>query len=72
LRALKASNETAIAGFKASEKEMTDLISELRTLKNEWKPENRSRFNAGGQKIDGIDMNRVREIIDKNKSKKKQ
>jgi hypothetical protein len=60
--------ETAMADFKAKETEIVALIGELRSLKNEWKPAARSNTSGGKNNVDGIDIERVREIINiKNK-----
>lgn len=68
LKNAKNDADKAIADFKAKETEATNLIAELRALKNTWKPEARS--NTGGVKTTtGVDMGRAREILDKHKAK---
>jgi ATP-dependent Clp protease protease subunit len=42
------------------------LVTELRNLKNSWKPENRGKGGANN-KVDGIDLDRVKEIVELNK-----
>ena len=48
--------------------EATEIISELKALKNDWKPAGRSKFSSV-DKVGDIDLGRVKEII-ANKSKK--
>jgi len=64
--AAKAEAETARTSFAAKEAEAVALVTELRALKNEWKPENRG--NGGTPEIiGGIDFGKIKESIDKSK-----
>jgi predicted nucleic acid-binding Zn-ribbon protein len=63
-----AESETASVAFAKKEKEASDLITELRNLKNTWKPEGRASGDGGQNKVDGIDLDRVKEIIKNSKS----
>jgi ATP-dependent Clp protease protease subunit len=68
LKGAKATADQAIVDFKAKETEITNLVTELREIKNKWKPEARS--NTQGVKIvEGVDTARAREILDKHKAK---
>jgi ATP-dependent Clp protease protease subunit len=60
---------TAEASFKAKEAMAMSLVDELSKLKNEWKPDTRTRFGSV-DKVGEIDLNQVREIVAKIKSKK--
>jgi len=60
--------ETEKVAFAKKEKEASDLITELRNLKNSWKPEGRASGEGGQNKVDGIDLDRVKEIIKNSKS----
>lgn len=44
------------------------LVTELQSLKNSWKPSGRTKFGST-DKVGSIDLNRVKEIMDKNKEK---
>lgn len=63
LKTKNAATETALVDLKAAETEMISLVTELRGLKNSWKPAARTTGDGGTNKVDGIDMNRVMEII---------
>ena len=67
VQSLKASNASALATEKAALKVKTEqvvaLATDLQNLKNAWKPAART---TGGvtEKVDGVDLNRVQEILD--------
>jgi|WetSurMetagenome_2_1015567.scaffolds.fasta_scaffold23034_5 ATP-dependent protease ClpP protease subunit len=67
-KASMAEVETAKTSFVAKEAEAMALVAELQTLKNEWKPENRS---TGGItiKVGDIDLSKVSEMIKTKNSK---
>ena len=50
-------------------REASDLVNELSTLKNKWEPAGRSKTEGGKNKVDGVDLDRVKEIIAKQKDK---
>jgi ATP-dependent protease ClpP protease subunit len=52
------------ASFKVQEAEAKSLIDELSKLKNEWKPDTRTRFGTA-DKAGDIDLNRTREMLKK-------
>jgi ATP-dependent Clp protease protease subunit len=52
----------AEASFKAKETEAKGLITELQNLKNQWKPEGRTKFSSA-EKIGEINLNEVREFM---------
>jgi ATP-dependent protease ClpP protease subunit len=54
--------ETAASEAKAKETEVVNLIKDLRKLQNEWKPAGRAAGTGGTNSVDGIDLNRVREV----------
>lgn len=55
---------TAEASFRKAETEAKALVTELSKLKNEWKPDTRSRFSSQ-EKIGDVNIARVREIREK-------
>jgi len=57
------------ASFKEKETEAKSLIDELSKLKNSWKPESRTKFSSA-DKVGDVDLNQVKEIMEKIKSKK--
>lgn len=66
-----AKNEEVAAKEAAAAKVVSEaqaLVTELSALKNEWKPEGRSKMNTV-DKVGSVDLNRVREIREKLKSK---
>jgi ATP-dependent protease ClpP protease subunit len=65
----KVNLTVAETAFKTKEAEAQALVDELSKLKNEWKPDTRTRFGTA-DKVGEIDLNQVREIIAKIKSKK--
>ena len=60
---------TAEAAWKTKEAEAKSLVDELSKLKNEWKPESRTKFSSV-DKVGDIDLTQVKEIMEKIKSKK--
>jgi len=66
---VKTDAVTAEAAFKAKTVEAQGLITELQNLKNSWKPEGRTKFSSA-EKVDGINLNQVREIMETTKNKK--
>jgi ATP-dependent Clp protease protease subunit len=52
----------AEASFKAKEAEAVALCTELKSLKNSWKPEPRGKFNTL-DKVGDVDLNKVRESL---------
>lgn len=60
---------TAEAAFKTKEAEAKALVDELSKLKNSWKPESRTKFSSA-DKVGDIDLNQVKDIMEKIKSKK--
>lgn len=65
----KTTVKTTLADFKAKENDMTKMVDELRAIKNAWKPEGRQNVDGGANKVDGVDLNRVQEIIKNKKTK---
>jgi ATP-dependent protease ClpP protease subunit len=48
--------------------EAENLIGELKALKNDWKPEGRTKFSSAESKVDDVDLGQVKEIMKKKKS----
>jgi hypothetical protein len=65
----KTTAETALADFKAKEIEITNMVTELRAIKNAWKPAARQSADGGKTVVDGVDMTRAQEILNKHKIK---
>jgi ATP-dependent protease ClpP protease subunit len=65
----KVNLAAAEASFKAQEAEAKTLVDELSKLKNDWKPESRTKFSSV-DKVGEIDLNKVHEILETIKSKK--
>jgi len=59
---------TAEASFKAKEIEANALITELKNLKNTWKPEGRTKFSSV-EKVGDVDLNKVKESLNNFKNK---
>lgn len=53
------------ASFKEKEAVAISMIADLTKLKNEWKPESRSRTTASVEKVGEINLARVRELNEK-------
>lgn len=58
----------AEASFKLKEAEAVTLITELKNLKNTWKPEGRTKFSSVN-KVGDIDLNKVKELMKNLKDK---
>jgi len=58
---VKTDAVTAEAAFKAKTVEAQGLITELQNLKNQWKPEGRTKFSSA-EKVGDINLNQVREF----------
>jgi hypothetical protein len=69
--ALKAKTEAeaAKAQMIVKETEAVALITELKGLKNSWKPEGRSHVNFTSGKVGEINIDKVKELTDKSTSK---
>ena len=52
----------AKASYTANEAKALALIGELEALKNDWQPAGRSAGEGGKNKVDGIDLDRVKEV----------
>lgn len=65
----KSSLVAAEASFKAKEAEVKGLVTELQNLKNQWKPESRTKFSSV-DKVGDIDLNKVKEIMKSINNKK--
>lgn len=65
---LKTANASALATEKADLKVKTDhivaLATELQNMKNSWKPTPRGKGGSLADKVDGVDLGRVQEILD--------
>jgi ATP-dependent Clp protease protease subunit len=57
------------ASLKEKEAKAVALITSLTALKNTWKPEARGKFSSL-EKVGDIDLNRAKELIDKQKNNK--
>ena len=64
----KVDTTAAKADFEAEKVKAVALVTELTALKNSWKPNGRTKFGST-DKVGSIDLNRVKEIMDKNKEK---
>jgi len=58
---VKTDAVTAEAAFKAKTVEAQGLITELQNLKNQWKPEGRTKLSSA-EKVGDINLNQVREF----------
>ena len=69
--ALKAKTEAeaAKAQMTVKETEAVTLITELKALKNSWKPEGRNHVNFTSGKVGEINIDKVKELTDKQTSK---
>jgi ATP-dependent protease ClpP protease subunit len=69
--ALKAKTEAEAAKSQtvAKEAEAVALITELKALKNSWKPEGRNHVNFTSGKVGEINIDKVKELTDKQTSK---
>jgi hypothetical protein len=66
---LKSQTETAKAEAETEKVKAVALVTELTNLKNQWKPEGRTRFSSS-EKVGEIDLNQVRELNKKLNDKK--
>ena len=58
----------AETAFKTQETEAKALITELKALKNSWKPEGRVKFSTA-DKVGDVDIRKVKELLTNIKSK---
>ena len=64
LKAEKEVLETASVAHVAKETELNTILSEVKALKNDWKPEGRSKTSSA-EKVGEVDLAQVKEIIEK-------
>lgn len=57
--------ETQKTEYEKKAKEATDLVTELRSRVSKWEPAGRKQGDNGQNKVDGIDLNKVKEIQEK-------
>ena len=72
LDALKAEKEVLEAAKvtnDAKEEELNTVLAEVKALKNDWKPEGRSKTSSA-EKVDGVDIEKVKGILTEKKLKK--
>lgn len=62
---ITASLEAQKTDYEKKAKEATDLIAELKNRVNKWEPAGRAQGANGQNKVDGIDLNKVKEIQEK-------
>lgn len=65
----KAEAEVSKTAFETEKVKAVALVTELSALKNTWKPEARGKFSSL-EKVGDIDLNRAKELIDKQKNNK--
>lgn len=75
MEAAQAAKEEEVAAKEAAAAQVVEqaqaLVTELSALKNEWKPEGRTKVNTVVDKVGSVDLARVKEIREKLKSKDK-
>ena len=75
MEAAQAAKDEEVATKEAAAAQVVEqaqaLVTELSTLKNEWKPEGRTKVNTVVDKVGSVDLARVKEIREKLKSNDK-